>query len=40
MTTDYLLDVSEQKSHSATEMSTLHLSDDAIDVLKARKFNH
>lgn len=40
VTTDYLLGVSEQKNHSDTEMSALHLSDDAIDVLKAEKFNH
>ena len=39
MTTDYLLGVSEQKNHSDTELSALHLSDDAIDVLKAGKFN-
>ena len=31
--------VSEQKNHSDTELSALHLSDDAIDVLKAGKFN-
>ena len=40
VTTDYLLGVSEQKNHSDTELSALHLSDDAIDVLKAGKFNH
>ena len=40
VTTDYLLGVSEQKNHSDTELSALHLSDDAIDVLKAEKFNH
>ena len=39
VTTDYLLGVSEQKNHSDTELSALHLSDDAIDVLKAGKFN-
>lgn len=39
MTTDYLLGVSEQKNHSDSELSALHLSDDAIDVLKAGKFN-
>ena len=31
VTTDYLLGVSEQKNHSDTELSALHLSDDAID---------
>ena len=40
VTTDYLLGVSEQKNHSDAELSALHLSDDAIDVLKAGKFNH
>lgn len=40
VTTDYLLGVSEQKNHSDSELSALHLSDDAIDVLKAEKFNH
>lgn len=35
VTTDYLLGVSEQINHSDTELSALHLSDDAIDVLKA-----
>ena len=40
VTTDYLLGVSEQKNHSDSELSALHLSDDAIDVLKAGKFNH
>ena len=39
VTTDYLLGVSEQKNHSDTELSALHLSDDAVDVLKAGKFN-
>lgn len=39
VTTDYLLGVSEQKNHSDSELSALHLSDDAIDVLKAGKFN-
>ena len=39
VTTDYLLGVSEQKNHSDTELSALHLSDDAIDVLKTGKFN-
>ena len=36
VTTDYLLGVSEQKNHSDTELSALHLSDDAIDILKAK----
>ena len=39
VTTNYLLGVSEQKNYSDTELSALQLSDDAIDVLKAGKFN-
>lgn len=40
VSTDYLLGVAENKNHPNTELAALHLSDDAIDVLKAGKFNH
>ena len=32
--------MSENKNHPNTELAALHLSDDAIDVLKAGKYNH
>ena len=40
VTTDYLLGASENKKHSNTELIALHLSDDALTVLKDGKFNH
>ena len=40
VTTDYLLGASENKKHSNTELTALHLSDDALTVLKDEKFNH
>lgn len=40
VSTDYLLGVAENKNHPNTELAALHLSDDAIDVLKAGKYNH
>ena len=40
VTTDYLLGASENKKHSNTELTALHLSDDALTVLKDGKFNH
>ena len=40
VTTDYLLGASENKKHSNTELIALHLSDDALTVLKDEKFNH
>ena len=40
VSTDYLLGMTETKNHPDTELDALHLSDDAIEVLKARQFNH
>ena len=40
VSTDYLLGMTETKNHPDTELNALHLSDDAIEVLKAGKFNH
>ena len=40
VTTDYLLGASDNKKHSNTELTALHLSDDALTVLKDGKFNH
>lgn len=37
VSTDYLLGMTEQKNHPNAELNALHLSDDAIDVLKACK---
>ena len=37
---DYLLSMAENKNHPNTELAALHLSDDAIDVLKAGQYNH
>lgn len=39
VSTDYLLGLTEQKNHPDTALSELHLSDDAIEVLKDGKFN-
>jgi len=39
VSTDYLLGLTEQKNHPDTALSELHLSDDAINVLKNGKFN-
>lgn len=36
---DYLMGLTEQKNHSDTALSELHLSDDAIEILKNGKFN-
>ncbi len=36
---DYLLGLTEQKNHPDTALSELHLSDDAIEILKNGKFN-
>lgn len=36
---DYLMGLTEQKNHPDTALSELHLSDDAIEVLKNGKFN-
>lgn len=36
---DYLMGLTEQKNHPDTALSELHLSDDAIDVLRNGKFN-
>ena len=40
VSTDYLLCLSENKNHPSTELDALHLSDDAIEVLRTGKFNH
>ena len=40
VSTDYLLGLTEQKNHPNTELDTLHLGDDAIEVLRTGKFNH
>ena len=37
---DYLMGRTETKNHSNTALHELHLSDDAIDVLRTGKFNH
>ncbi len=39
VSTDYLLGMTEQKNHPNAELNALHLSDDAIDILKEGKFN-
>lgn len=39
VSTDYLLGLTEQKNHPDTALSELHLSDDAIDILKNGYFN-
>ena len=40
VSTDYLLGMTETKNHPDTELDALHLSDNAIEVLKAGQFNH
>ncbi len=40
VSTDYLLGITENKNHPNTELEALHLSDDAVEVLKNGKFNH
>ena len=40
VSTDYLLGMTETKNHPDTELDALHLSDDAIEILKTGKFNH
>ena len=40
VSTDYLLCQTENKNHPNTELNTLHLSDDAVDVLRDGRFNH
>lgn len=39
VSTDYLLGLTEQKNHPGTALAELHLSDDAIDVLRNVNFN-
>lgn len=39
VSTDYLMGLTEQKNHPDTALSELHLSDDAIEVLKNGRFN-
>lgn len=40
VSTDYLLGRTENKNHPNTELSALHLSDEAVGVLTSGKFNH
>ena len=40
VSTDYLLCQTENKNHPNTELNALHLSDDAVDVLRGGRFNH
>ena len=40
VSTDYLLCRTENNNHPNTEQNALHLSDDAIEVLRTGKFNH
>ena len=40
VTTDYLLDVTENKKRPDAVLSDLHLSDGAVDILRNGKFNH
>ena len=40
VSTDYLLCQTENKNHPNTELDALHLSDDAVDVLRDGGFNH
>ncbi len=40
VSTDYLIGLTETKNHPDTELSALHLDDDAIDILKNLGFNH
>ena len=40
VSTDYLMGLTENKNHPGTELGALHLSDAAVDVLKAGRFNH
>jgi len=39
VSTDYLLGLTEQKNHPETTLAELHLSDEAIDVLRNANFN-
>lgn len=40
VSSDYLMGRAETKNHPNTALHELHLSDDAIDVLKTENFNH
>ena len=40
MSTDYLLELTEQKNHPNTELDALHLSDGALEILKSGKVNN
>ena len=40
VSSDYLMGRTETKNHPNTALHELHLSDDAIDVLKTGNFNH
>ena len=40
VSTDYLLGLTETKNHPNTTLSELHLSDEAIDILKSGKLNN
>lgn len=39
VSTDYILGLTENKNHPNTDLSELHLSDSAIDILKSGKLN-
>lgn len=39
VSTDFLLGMTEQKNHPNADLHDLHLSDEAIDILKEGKFN-
>ena len=40
VTSDYLLGLSEMKSHSNADLADLHLSDDMIDILKSGRIDN
>lgn len=40
VSTDYLLCLTENRSHSDTELSELHLSDDMVELLKSERINN
>ncbi len=40
VSTDYLLGLTENKNHPNTELHSLHLSDDMIDLLQSGKLNN
>ena len=40
VSTDYLMGLSENKNHSNTELQSLHLSDDMVELLSSGKINN